>query len=336
MRVSLGFEPDWFHRRCSVDFGERWHKDPIYRHRTLVAMKAELRRAFPEAVCWDFDSTSDTWTLSGCHGAYVIPWVLGCTLAYPPDRWPVITEKPRRSLAEWSSLCVGDLLHGPAVEDLNRQMDIIEAEAGLIHGYLNWQGVLNNAFHVYGQNLFFAMVDEPDEVQRFLELITELMIRLVGAVQARQRASGFDIDQLDVSNCVMNMLSPRMYRQFVLLHDTRIARSFARFGIHTCNWDVTPYIGVLRELPNLGYLDMGIMSDLRRVRDAFPETRRAVLYSPVQLEHNSLDQIRSEMRKVYCELAPCDVVMADIQASTPDERVRAFLSICSELESSCP
>ena len=28
MRVSLGFEPAWYHQRCGVDLGERWHKDP--------------------------------------------------------------------------------------------------------------------------------------------------------------------------------------------------------------------------------------------------------------------------------------------------------------------
>jgi hypothetical protein len=134
----------------------------------------------------------------------------------------------------------------------------------------------------------------------------------------------------------MNMISPETYLHFVLPYDRRVAGSFAYFGIHTCNWDVTPYIGVLGQLPNLGYLDMGITSDLRRVRDAFPETRRAVLYSPVKLQEASLDEIRADMQRVYHDLAPCDVVMADIQASTPDERVNDLLSICQDLERGNP
>ena len=48
MRVSLGFEPAWYHQRCGVDFSERWHRDPYYRHDTLVKTK-ELHRAFPNA-----------------------------------------------------------------------------------------------------------------------------------------------------------------------------------------------------------------------------------------------------------------------------------------------
>jgi hypothetical protein len=34
----------------------------------------------------------------------------------------------------------------------------------------------------------------------------------------------------------------------------------------------------------------------------------------------------------FIELAPCDVVMADVQAQTPDERVIALLEICRGLE----
>jgi hypothetical protein len=130
----------------------------------------------------------------------------------------------------------------------------------------------------------------------------------------------------------MNMISPGSYREFVFPYDRRIAESFERFGVHTCNWDVTPYLEVLSELPKVGYLDMGIMSDMEKARTMFPEARRAVLYSPVKLQEAPIEEIRSDMAKIYRELSPCDVVMADIQASTPDSRVNDLLQICRALE----
>src|SRR5512138_3613120 len=78
LRVSLGFEPAWYHQRCGVDFSERWHQDPHYRHETLVAMKQELHRAFPGVPYWDPARAEDTWTVSGVYGAYVIPLAFGC------------------------------------------------------------------------------------------------------------------------------------------------------------------------------------------------------------------------------------------------------------------
>jgi hypothetical protein len=333
MRVSLGFEPAWFHRRCGVDFSKRWHTDPVYRHETLVAMKDELCRAFPMVTYWDRRRSDDTWTLSGVYGAYVVPLVMGCRLHYAADRWPVISERPKSTLAEWASVDVQELASGPVMQDLARQMDVIEAKAGKIHGYLNWQGVLNNAFNVYGEHIFLDMIEQPDLAHRFFGLITDLMITLAKRVQERQRRSGFSINQLDVSNCVMNMISPHMYAEFIYPYDRRIAESFERFGVHTCNWDATPYLAQLQKLPKMGYLDMGIMSDLRKAKAMFPDTRRAVMYSPVKLQDASLDEIRADMERIYAEYAPCDIVMADIQATTPDSRVHELLDICRRLES---
>jgi hypothetical protein len=332
MRVSLGFEPAWFHQRCGVDFTERWHTDPYYRYDTLARMKQELCRAFPSVTYWDLNCKDDLWTLSGCYGAYVIPRVFGCALQYAPGRWPVIVARTALSLEELAKLDVGSLLAGPFVEELFQQMDVIESAGGKIRGYLNWQGVLNNAFHVHGQAIFLAMTDQPDLVHRFFSLLCDVMIVLAQRVQERQRRSGFHINQLDVSNCVMNMISPRAYREFVFPYDKRIAESFARFGVHTCNWNVTPYLEELRRLPKVGYLDMGMMSDMKKARALFPEARRAVMYSPVKLQDAPVEEIRKDMERIYQELSPCDVVMADIQATTPDARVNELLQICRTLE----
>jgi hypothetical protein len=158
------------------------------------------------------------------------------------------------------------------------------------------------------------------------------MITTAQKVQARQRQSGFVIDQLSVSNCTISMVSPKYYRKFVLPYDKRIAESFEWFGLHTCNLDVTPYLEALAELPKVGYVDMGIMSDKKRVKATFPQARRGVIYSPIRLASTTSDELWADMRLVYQELAPCDVVIADIQAATPDSRVNELLEICRELE----
>jgi hypothetical protein len=333
MRVSLGFEPAWFHRRCGVDFSARWHKDPLYRYESLKAMKAELVKAFPSVTYWDLSYEDDLATISGCYGAYVVAGVFGLSLRYAPDRWPVAEPGTALSAREIENLDVGRLLQGPLVQELVDQMDTIESGWGKIHGYLNWQGVLNNAFQIRGQDIFLDMHKRPSFVHGFFSIISEVMIRLAKMVQERQRKSGFQINQFSVSNCTVNMISPEMYREFVFPCDTGIAHNFERFGVHTCNWDITPYIDTLKELPKLGYLDMGMKSDMARVKATFPDTRRAVMYWPTRLQDATIEAIRSDMKKIYRELSPCDIVMADIQSSTPDTRVQELLAICRSLES---
>jgi len=333
MRVSLGFEPAWFHRRCNIDFSEKWHTDPFYRYETLKWMKAELVRAFPSASCWDPTNEDDLASISACYGAYVLPQVFGMRLLYAKDRWPDLDPASRPTLDTIEQFDVDKLLAGPFVKALFGQMDIIESKWGKIHGYLNWQGILNNAFHLRGQDLFTDLVERPDWIHAFFSKIGDVMIRFATMVEERQRKSGFFINQFSVSNCVVNMISPKMYREFVFPYDWKIALSFERFGVHTCNWNITPYVDAFKDLPNVGYLDMGMESDFVKVKAAFPETRRAVMYWPTQLQDASLEQLRQDMERVIRELAPCDVVMADIQWTTSDQRIHEFLEICRSLGS---
>jgi hypothetical protein len=333
-RVSLGFEPAWYANRCGIDFSERWHTDPMYRHETLKTMKDVLVRLFPEAGLWDREDPSDLATISGAYGAYPIAHAFGIPLVYAKDRWPALEGGCKLSDIQVDALTPETIINGPVVETLFDQMELIERRWGKIHGYLNWQGVLNNAFNMRGEKIFLDLLDNPERVHRFFDVITDVMIRLAGMVQERQRDSGFYVDQLSVSNCVMNMISPEQYARFVRPYDTRIAESFERFGVHTCNWDVTPYIDVLSDLPKLGYLDMGMMSDMAQVRRVFPETYRAVLYSPVKLQDAKPEEIRRDLERIYHDLGPCDLVMADIQWTTPDTRVRELLRMCADIASS--
>jgi hypothetical protein len=224
------------------------------------------------------------------------------------------------------------LLAGRFVDELFQQMDEIERRFGEVSGYLNWQGVLNNAVHLRGQQLFLDIADSPALVEQLLGVLTRTMIRLAQAVQARQRRSVFLINEFCVSNCTVCMLSPRAYGKLVLPCDMAIAQSFERFGVHTCNWNVTPYLEQLVKLPNVGYLDMGLASDLSQARECFPDARRAVLYSPQQLVESTSSHLRSDMERVRSELAPCDVVFADLPLRIPDERVREVLRMCRSLE----
>ena len=95
---------------------------------------------------------------------------------------------------------------------------------------------------------------------------------------------------------------------------------------------ISSWLISLKELPKLGYIDMGMMSDLPRARKTFSTARRAVMYSPVKLKDADLPEIRTDMEKIYRELSPCDIVTADVQFDTPDKRVNDLLDICGNLE----
>jgi hypothetical protein len=131
----------------------------------------------------------------------------------------------------------------------------------------------------------------------------------------------------------VSLISPQYYREFIFPYDRQIAESFPRFGVHTCNWNVNPDLDAIHALPKVGYLDMGIVSDMRRAKEFFPQARRAMMYSYLTLHDATYEQISRDMRKVYEDLVSCDIVMADIQVYTLDDsRVNELRSTCHELE----
>ncbi|TVQ35489.1 MAG: hypothetical protein EA384_16145 [Spirochaetaceae bacterium] len=336
LRVSLGFTPAWYRSRLGIDFSEVWHTDPVYRARCLLTMKQHLHAAFPGfehfTPRYENGVERSCWTISGVYGILLMARLYGIEPQYAVDKWPDARDGahiPREEIAIHRPL---DLEDHPVLQDLYRQMRLISEHSGPIHGYLNYQGLLNVALKVRGNDIFTDFFDHPDWLRRFLQHIAGTITAVSRRVQAMQRESGFPVDLLSMSNCVMNMVSPQQYEQFVLPFDRQLGVQYARFGVHTCNWKADPYLDSLRRIERMGYLDTGIETDLARMRILFPDTRRAVLYDPVALEQKTAQALDADFRRIARECGPCDIVLADIDASTTDERVRDALALAAELD----
>jgi hypothetical protein len=55
------------------------------------------------------------------------------------------------------------------------------------------------------------------------------------------------------------------------------------------------------------------------------------MYKPTDLADKPLKEIREDMERIARDYGPCDVVVADIEAGTPDRRVLELLEICDEI-----
>jgi hypothetical protein len=127
------------------------------------------------------------------------------------------------------------------------------------------------------------------------------------------------------------MVSPEQYREFLLPLDQQLVEAFGCIGIHNCAWNADPYLDDYARIPNVGYIDMGLDSDLAHAKRMFPNARRALMYKPTDLANKSSGNIREDIEMIARDYAPCDIVLADIEAGTPDRHVLEFLKICSEI-----
>jgi hypothetical protein len=249
---------------------------------------------------------------------------------YAQDNWPNC-EHSYLSDEQVDSLEPPDLNTNPFFQELMAQADWIAARQGRVEGFINWQGVLNNAYRLRGERLFYDMTDSPQRCRHLFDCICTTMTEAAKRLHQRQLQSGVEIGFFTVSNCLVNMVSPELYRDILLPFDRRIAETFGCIGIHNCAWNVDPYIDYYATVPHLGYIDMGLDSDLARAKKAIAHARRALMYTPTDLANKSLDTIRADLERVAHDYGPCDAVVADIEAGTPDERVLAFLKLCGRI-----
>ncbi|HOJ32420.1 MAG TPA: uroporphyrinogen decarboxylase family protein [Candidatus Hydrogenedentes bacterium] len=323
MRVEFGFTPRWFHKHCGIDFGEKWHTDPEYRYATVICMRKELNRRFPQLRLGGPNPEEQPATIDGVFGALTVSMLFGVSAQFFPDNWPVARHEYLDDQAA-ARLGVPDLSSSPVFANIMDQIDWIEREFGRVTGYLNWQGVLNNAQRLRGEAIFLDIMTNPNLAHHVFEVVTLTMIEGMKLVYRRQAATGFIVRHASVSNCLVNMISGEQYREFIMPYDKRISDSFDYFGIHNCAWNVDPYIPYYASIRTLGYIDMGLDSDLARVKKFCPNTRRAVMYNPKDLTSKTVDEIQDDIFRIRKELSPCDIVMADIEYGTPDQRVLEF------------
>jgi hypothetical protein len=331
LRPEIGFTPAWYRAALGIDFGERWHLDVAYRRDAILAMRAELRARFPGTAVGGIDrGDAPLDLLTGLFGATSMAQIFGWRPLFSEDNWPNV-EHRFMTADEAAALEPPDLDANPFFYSLMDQLDEIEALEGRIEGFLNWQGVINNAQRLRGQDLFVDLFEEPDACRNLFAVVCDTMIAAIRRLHARQRASGVEYAFATVSNCTVNMVSPEQYREFLLPYDQRIAASFETLGIHNCAWTADPYLDAYASIPNLGYIDMGLHSDLIRARTLFPAARRALMYTPMDLANKSGADIRADFGRIARDYGPCDIVIADIEVGTPDERVALALSLCREL-----
>ncbi len=269
--------------------------------------------------------------LTGTFGGLLVSGIYGVPIQYRPRDWPWSPPGVFLSDEEADDLIPPDLDKNQFWMAFMDQLDWIEQDRGRIQGFMNWQGVLNNSFRLRGNRIFSDMITAPERVKHIFECVTETMIEGVNRLYERQAEAGVELSHYTISNCLVNMLSPKQYEEFQFPFDNRIARSFSVIGVHNCAWNANPYMESYSRLPRVAYVDMGMDSDLERARKLFPVARRAIMYPPEDVKSKSEADLRGDLKRIADEYGPCDMVFADIEDGTPDSKVDLLIDICKEL-----
>jgi len=180
-------------------------------------------------------------------GVGVVPSALGSRVAFEPKMDPAMAGFLLTEPRAIKRLSAPDPLKDGLMPRVLQCIAYMRQQADLPVSFTDCQGPLNIALSLCGvQNLFLWMHDHPLLVHELMDFCTEVLIGWVKVQKqhAGQRA-GSDVFPLGVllpgdfggvwlSDDDCTVISPRLYRQFVVPYNARVFKAFGGGALHFC------------------------------------------------------------------------------------------------------
>ena len=339
--VELVFNPNWWYQTAGISFDESFYFDPAARIRNDVIMRRVLHERFGDMGMGEPDPQPRPF-IGSQHvaGGFVIPALLGAEIRFAKDAAPQPLPV-HMDVAQIEAFEKPDFCTTWPMNEFIQQMDALEAEWGYMVGGMNTDGLLNAAYHFYGQDLFLDFYEAPERVRRFLDIIGELIVDV--ALYIRQRTGDCSIsvnrmvEHVDPrlffhANCSVQMISPQSYRDLQLPVEKRMAERIRPYGIHHCGDNLQKIAPVYADLP-LAMVDVGWGSDVAAVREALPDAFLNLRLNPVRMLQADPQEIAADTRgllEAVGLLENAGVCCINMDYGTPDENIFAMYEVVEQ------
>jgi uroporphyrinogen-III decarboxylase len=336
--VELVFNPNWWYHAAGVSFDELFYFDAETRIQNDITMRRVLHERFGDLGMGEPDPQARP-IIGSLHvaGGFVIPALLGAEIIFAPDEAPWPTPLGL-SIEKIDALETPDFRETWPMDQLIADMDALEDEYGYLVGDLNTDGVLNAAYHLYGQQLFLDFYQAPERVRRLLDLIGDLIVDV--ALYVRQRTGSCSIsvnrmaEHMDPglflhANCSVQMISPESYRQLHLPVEQRMAERIQPFGVHHCGDNTHRIAPAYAALPAV-YFEIGWASDVARCREVLPDAFFNLRLNPVRMLERTPQEIAEDTEQLLLAAGPLEqagVCCINMDHGTPDDNIFAMFEV---------
>jgi uroporphyrinogen-III decarboxylase len=335
---ELVFNPRWWHYTAGIVFTRDFYFDPAARVANDVTMRRVLHQRFGDLGMGEADPRPRP--VAGSlyvAGGFVIPALLGAEIRFEPDAAPQPLPAPL-SVEQLEHLAAADFRATAPMRELIAGWDVQEAEYGHLVGDLNTDGLLNIAYHFFGQNLFADFYDAPQRVRRVLEVIAELIVDVASYVRARTGSCSIAVNRMAErvdprlfihSNCSVQMISPSSYRTLHLPVEQHMASRIQPYGIHHCGDNMHRVAAAYAEL-GIAFADVGWGSDVAACRRALPTAFLNLRLSPIRMLQCTPAEMAADTEKLLQAAGPLDQIglcCINMDYGTPDDNIFAVYEV---------
>jgi uroporphyrinogen-III decarboxylase len=334
--VDLVFHPDWWHTHYDLSFDEPFHFDPKVRVESERRMRQALHDRFGDPGLGEANARPRP-VVGPVHLAigFVVQAMLGCQVRFAPNAAPQVVCA---NLTDEQVMA----LEAPEIESASlmretiAMMDALEAEYGYLEGDIPWDGVLNVALDLRGQQLFLDFYDDPALVHHLFDVVARTTCGVACYVRQRTGTTSVSLNRIVASvdprfnlhsNCAVQMISNEMYEQFLLPYDNWLAKRLQPYGVHHCG-DNMHHITGYAKIKGADFFDVGWGSDVAACREMLPDAFFSLRLSPVRLREQTPQEVAADVESQLAQAGPLEqaaVCCVGIDSTVPDDNIRAIL-----------
>ena len=120
-------------------------------------------------------------------GGFVVPALFGSEIIFEANAAPQPNPLDL-TVEQIDRLEYPDFRETWPMTELIAGMDAVEEEYGYLVGDFNTDGLLNVAYHLYGQQMFIDVYENPERIRRLLDMIGQVIVDVALYVRERTAA----------------------------------------------------------------------------------------------------------------------------------------------------
>jgi hypothetical protein len=338
--VDVVLHPSWWFENEGITFDEDFFYDPEKRVESEQHMEQALFERWGQYGLGS-DRNHRIPLIGAVHLAagFLVSEMLGCRVEYRENAAPQVLCAHKESL----DIDIYEAFNSRVFKKFEDLRETLKRKFGYIRGDVNWAGVLNIALDFRGERIFTDMFDRPDEVNNFFSKIGTLLEKFVLGIQKETGSSSISVNRnvrhigkpvFLSSECSHTMISTSHYENYLLDFDRNWSNRYRPYGIHYCGEDLHRHAVSLVKIPHLDFLDVGWGGDVKKLRSSLPTTFLNIRLSPVNLIHDSCEEIEEVIRKLVDDSdnpSLTGVCCINVDHQVEDEKITAIFETVRQL-----
>ena len=336
-RIEVVFSPLWWNHHYGMEFSKNWWSDPILRTEREREQRRLLFERFGDCGLGEENPLPKP-VIGVEYGDRFMAALWGCEIVYFIDQEPAAIALPDAK-DRMHNLALPDIYTSPIVQKSLQDGRILEERYGSCLMSVNFGGPLNNAFSIFGEEILVCCLSDPKLAQHILFQMSKAILEIHENVVCKFNhvpAEETYLQFFGLGNCPVCMISPQLYERVVQPVDGWLRTQFSgEFMLHHDGL-FHPYNEVYKPLSPT-WLDVGWGTDLRKVREDFPDVKISALIEVGDLGQMSLEEIDRTIYEMILAAGPVElfshITIYGIGPDIPDSTIRHLLTVPNRLSS---